>query len=161
MVKEIVLARQFEADAMAISIDVDEIVGDLERQGMKTADIVEYLEQQFVSGQGPIADLKASFKGSTRGIVSRVVSIDHAREASKGNAESVGTWTTTGGGNTCQGCSARHGQHMTEREFESLHGTHECGPRCYCFWLPGKQDLEEAAINMTKLQKEHPEYFKL
>ena len=161
LVETVSVGALFEGDAMGAAISLDEIVTGLHDQGMSRANIVEHLTDQFTSGRGPLADMRKSMTADTSGLVSRVVSIDHAREMSGGDKKMIGTWITTGGRSVCPGCAALHGERMTEEEFESLHGTHECGALCYCFWLPGEVTAPEAAIKMQKLADEHPGWFHL
>ena len=152
---------RYEADAMASSVQLEDYLEGLAAQGMDQMEMEAHMQEMFESGRGPLADFKAGIVSTNDALVSRVVAIDHARELSGGDTTMIGTWVSTGGRNVCPGCAERNGTRMTEAEFEELHGTHECGARCYCFWMPGEITVQEAGIRMEKLYEENPGWFNL
>ena len=150
------LTLQFERIAVQTSLNLENIAGEYGDKGLE-----KRLEEQHKSGNDLIAGMASKMKGITTAIVSNSISVESAYEMAGGDLEMVGTWVTTGGGNVCIGCSGLHGSTMTLREFDETQGTNECGYRCYCFWLPGKLDVEGARIKMNEIAADHPEYFKL
>lgn len=150
---EISVARKMEVGAIQSAVLTADNISDYIRQGMTEDQIIDSLERQFLSGRGPIADLRSSLTNRSADMISRSVSVDYAREKSGGNPEMMGTWLTTGRANVCSGCRLRHGEKMTERRFEELHGTHECGVRCYCWWEPGEIDNPGPIIMSKDVEK--------
>ena len=150
------LELQFERVALQASINVEQIAGEY---GDKK--LAQRLEEQHKSGNDVIARMAGDMKSVTSAITSNGIAVETAYELANGDRQMVGTWVTTGGGNVCAGCDGLHGTRMTLAEFEELQGTNECGFRCYCFWVPGKQDVEGAKVIINKIVDAHPEYFKL
>ena len=152
-------AQAFERDAAQASITLDEMLRQWKAQGMTAASATKALTDAFNAGQGPFAQFQKMAKQSVGGLTSQQVSIETARKLSGGNGDMMGVWMTTGASNVCPGCGALHGERMSADEFARLHGTHECGANCYCFWMPG-DTAQAGAFSIRKVMNDNPEWFR-
>jgi len=147
-----------DAAGAQASITLSAAIEQLVLRGMKPQEIKEALWDSLMHGQGAFAALHAIISRAAVGVASRHVAVKTAVELSEDNPAREGVWIGTGSNVMCEDCIKLHGQHMTMREFQILHGTNRCGANCQCFWAPW-DEARTRPISLAAVKREHPEYW--